>query len=231
MPVTLERVVPWGRSLDEYRQIFALSPADLRSNILGCADGPASFNAELTAQGGNVVSVDPIYAFSGEQIAQRVEETHQDMVAQVHANIDNFLWTRFTGPAEMGRHRLAVMRRFLADFDAGLVTGRYRVQELPTLDFAGGSFDLALCSHFLFLYSAQLSYQFHQAAMMELCRVAREVRIFPLLTLAVEQSPYVTPLCEHLRAAGYQAQVVTVDYEFQRGGNQMLQVWKSRRKT
>ena len=32
--------------------MFDLSAADLGRRILGCGDGPASFNAELTAQGG-----------------------------------------------------------------------------------------------------------------------------------------------------------------------------------
>jgi hypothetical protein len=36
---TLEQVVPWGRSFDEYRRIFALTDDDLRLRILGCGDG------------------------------------------------------------------------------------------------------------------------------------------------------------------------------------------------
>jgi hypothetical protein len=44
----LSKVVPWGGSLNEYRQVFSLSAEDLHKKILGCADGPASFNAELT---------------------------------------------------------------------------------------------------------------------------------------------------------------------------------------
>ncbi len=58
MAFTLDKVVPWGRSLDEYRRMFALTDSDLEKRILGCADGPASFNAELTANGGSVVSCD-----------------------------------------------------------------------------------------------------------------------------------------------------------------------------
>lgn len=45
MPFTLENIVPWGRSLDEYISMFQLSGKDLDAKILGCADGPASFNA------------------------------------------------------------------------------------------------------------------------------------------------------------------------------------------
>lgn len=48
MPFVLDQVVPWGRSFDEYVRMFALTDADLNRSILGCADGPAAFNAELT---------------------------------------------------------------------------------------------------------------------------------------------------------------------------------------
>jgi hypothetical protein len=68
----LEEVVPWGRNLAEYRSMFSLSATDLNAKILGCGDGPASFNAEMTELGHSVVSIDPIYQFSTEQIEQRV---------------------------------------------------------------------------------------------------------------------------------------------------------------
>ena len=55
MAFTLETVVPWGRSFDEYRRMFALTDSEIGQRILGCADGPASFNAELTAAGGTVI--------------------------------------------------------------------------------------------------------------------------------------------------------------------------------
>jgi hypothetical protein len=43
--VELDNVVPWGTSLDA--SWFALSDADLCSRLLGCGDGPASFNSML----------------------------------------------------------------------------------------------------------------------------------------------------------------------------------------
>ena len=49
------------------------------------------------------------------------------------------------------------------------------------LPFNDGAFDLALCSHFPFLYSTQLGEAFHRAALREMCRVAVEVGVFPLL--------------------------------------------------
>ena len=93
MPFSIDRVVPWGRSLEEYRAMFSLSEDDLGRRILGCGDGPASFNAELSARGGSVVSVDPLYRFSGTAIERRVRETFPTMMAQTRANRDDFVRT------------------------------------------------------------------------------------------------------------------------------------------
>ena len=59
----LKDVIPWGRSLAEYIDIFSLTGSDLDKTIMGCGDGPASFNAELSARGGCVVSVYTTYQF------------------------------------------------------------------------------------------------------------------------------------------------------------------------
>lgn len=64
----LNEVVPWGRTLQEYKLMFNLSEIDLNKKILGCGDGLASFNAEMTELGYSVVSIDPIYEFSGNKI-------------------------------------------------------------------------------------------------------------------------------------------------------------------
>jgi hypothetical protein len=81
--VKLSEVVPWGRSLSEYKEMFSLTSDDLRKKILGCGDGPACFNAELTANGGNVISIDPIYEFSAVQIQSRIEEVYPKMFAPI----------------------------------------------------------------------------------------------------------------------------------------------------
>ena len=85
-------------------------------------------------------------------------------------------------------------------------------------------FELCLCSHLLFLYSEQLSLEFHLASIYELLRVAREVRIFPLLTLNCEPSAYIELVLEDLSGRGYEVQVRSVTYGFQKGANQMLNI-------
>jgi hypothetical protein len=66
--LTLDRVVPWGRSFDEYRRMFTLTDLDLGLKIVGCRDGPSSFNAKATRRGTRVTSVDPIYRWDVAQI-------------------------------------------------------------------------------------------------------------------------------------------------------------------
>ena len=72
---TLDEVVPWGRSFDEYRRMFALTDHELGLKIVDCGSGPASFNAEATRRGGHIVSCDPIYCWSTDQIQERIAST------------------------------------------------------------------------------------------------------------------------------------------------------------
>lgn len=222
MAFTLDRVVPWGRSFEEYVRMFDLTAADLEKNILGCGDGPASFNSEMRRQGHRVTSLDPIYRFSAPQIAERITETYEVILEQLRASRKDYVWDIIGSPEELGTLRMAAMQAFLADYPGGRQEARYIAGELPTLPFADRQFDLALCSHLLFLYSEQLSPAFHQAAVAELWRVAREVRIFPLVTLAGGRSPHVEPAISYIEAFGGRASVVKVPYEFQRGGDEML---------
>jgi len=221
---TLDQIVPWGRSFDEYRRMFSLSDSDLRLNILGCGDGPAGFNAEATRRGDNVISCDPIYQFTTVEIRGRIAATYDQILNQARENTDDFVWTTITSVEELGRVRMEAMRTFLDDFDAGKAEGRYVDAGLPSLPFTDAAFDLALSSHFLFLYAEQLGEDFHRAAITELCRVAREVRIFPLLALGGKPSPCVKLVADQARAAGHDVVIERVPYEFQRGGNEMMRV-------
>lgn len=204
--------------------MFALSNADLEQRILGCSDGPANFNARLTQQGGRVVSVDPLYTHDAEFIRARIRETFDVVLQQTRENQDEFVWDHIPDPDALGRIRMEAMDGFLADYETGRSEQRYRAQSLPELDLADNTFDLALCSHFLFLYSQQLELDFHINAINELCRVATEVRIFPLLQLGATPSPHVDPVCQHLKKTGFTVTQERVPYEFQRGGNQMLRI-------
>lgn len=221
---TLETIVPWGRSFEEYLAMFSLADNDLEGRILGCGDGPAGFQAEASRRGLSVISCDPIYAFTKEEIASRIAATYTEVIEQTRRNPSAFVWDRMASVEELGRVRMAAMQAFLEDYPAGLLEGRYVNAELPVLPFSDHRFDLALCSHLLFLYSRQLDAAFHQASLLELTRVAHEVRVFPLLELGGTVSPHLAGQVEGLRAAGFRVSVERVGYEFQRGACEMLRI-------
>ena len=181
---------------------------------------PDSFNAEVTAEGREVVSCDPLYNFTPAEILSRIEATCNTMVENARAARHEFVWHEIESPEQLGEVRMAVMRRFLADFPGGLREGRYRAQALPHLDFCDGAFDLVLCSHFLFTYPEQLTLGFHVAAIEEMCRVVGEARVFPLLQGYGERSPHLQPVIDILRERGYRVEIRRVPYEFRRGGAQ-----------
>ena len=221
----LKTIVPWGRNLEEYRQIFSLSEEDLKKKILGCGDGPSSFNAELTALGGDVVSIDPIYEFSKEHLSSRIDEVATEVMSMVRQNRTNFVWRNIKSPEELEQIRMSAMRVFLEDYPEGLKQKRYCFEMLPSLSFKDNSFDLALSSHFLFLYSEHLDFEFHISAILEMLRVADEVRIFPLMTLNNTYSPHLKKVREVLAQKGYKSEIIKTEYEFQQGADKMLRVY------
>ncbi len=221
---TIDSVYPWGRSLDEYRRMFALTDEDLNGCIAGCADGPASFNAEMLQRGGRVVSFDPLYQFTTAEIRRRIDLTFPQLIEWARQNMHLFALDKIHSSADLYQQRLATMDRFLADYDAGKAAGRYVVAALPKLPAADRHFDLALCSHFLFLYSEQFTLEFHLDAITEMLRIASEVRVFPLLDFGGQRSCHVEPVLDLLAQRGLQTSIEQVPYEVQRGGNQMLRI-------
>src|SRR5689334_1179760 len=103
---TLDQVVPWGRSFDEYRRMFSLSDEDLGGRILGCGDGPASFNVEATRRGCNVVSCDPLYAFDTGDIQSRISATYAEIMEQVRQNAGAYIWDTIPSIEELGIVRM-----------------------------------------------------------------------------------------------------------------------------
>ena len=220
----LENVVPWGRSFEEYREIFSLSENDLKKSILGCGDGPASFNAELSSHGGNAVSIDPTYKFTAQELQSRITEVYDEIMPQMQANKDKYLWKSIPSVEALGNIRMSAMEKFIEDYEKGKEEERYIEASLPTVSFSDKQFDLALCSHYLFLYSEHISLNEHIQSLIELNRVAKEVRVYPLLSLNGEISPHLQAAMSALGDLGLSTSLTNVGYQFQKGATQMLVV-------
>ena len=222
----LDDIVPWGRSYTEYGKMFALNERDLHGRIIGVGDGPAAFNAEAHARGQDVTSVDPLYAFTPEEIRGRIRTVRPQIEAGLRTNPARYVWDHFPDIEALIAHRLDAMERFLEDYPGPGMSPRYRAAGIPRLPYEDGAFDLALVSHLLFTYSDHLGVEGHVEGITELLRVSREVRIFPLLTLAGDPSPHLEVVTAHARAAGWNTDIMPVDYIFQVGGDRMLRLWR-----
>ena len=221
----LEEVVPWGRNLEEYKNMFQLSDKDFQSKILGCGDGPSSFNCELTKRKGSVTSIDPIYQFTKDAIQKRIDTTSSVVGEQLRAHQNDFIWKDIGSVDRLIDMRLTAMRNFIEDYENGKNEKRYIDDELPKLSFESDSFDLVLSSHFLFLYSEHFDLQFHIDSILEMCRVSKkEVKIFPLLDLKNRKSEHLEPVLQILRDKGFETKIIKTGYEFQKGADELLSI-------
>jgi hypothetical protein len=210
-----------ARPLVEYRAMLGLSEADLAGRrILDCPGGGSSFVAEASALGADAVAVDPLYASSDAEIAARVRRDVLRGNRFVREHPERYVWTWFRSADHHRDLRGEGGERFVRDLAAH--RERYVAAALPNLPFADGAFDLALSSHLLFTYADRHDFAFHVDAVRELTRVAAEARFFPLVDLTPRRYPLLDELVTALAAEGIEARVTPVDYEFQRGGNEML---------
>jgi len=202
--------------------MFELSEADLSGRVLDCPGGGSSFTAVASAAGTAAVAVDPVYAESPQDLADRVRAEVERGAIWTGLTRDRYVWDFYASPERHTAIRVASAKLFAADLLAH--PERYRVGALPELPFEDRSFDLVLSSHFLFTYADRLDYAFHLASLLELARVAgHEARVFPLLHLAGHSNAtMLDTLRGDLDRAGIRAVVRPTGFEFQRGATEML---------
>lgn len=211
-----------GRTFGEYCRLFDLEWATFaRGPILDCAGGPSSF-AAVASTLTPVTAVDPRYGPPVATLEAACRRGVADTRDQLREKADAFVWDVYGDVETRVRYLEAATRRFLADY--GHEPGRYVRARLPSLPLDRDAFAVALCGNFLFLYDDRLDLSLHVAALRELARVAREVRVFPLHGLDGDRSPYVDPAVEHLADRGLVARIEPVPYEFQPGATEMLVV-------
>jgi hypothetical protein len=98
--------VPWGRTLAEYRAMFALGSVDRSKQVLDVAAGPASFTAEWATAGGRAIACDPLYALDQVTIRGRLAGAQVAIGELMAANAARFVWRSFPGPEALFRARL-----------------------------------------------------------------------------------------------------------------------------
>jgi hypothetical protein len=190
--------------------------------------GACSFTAKANNKGANAHAADILYRES----LDTLKELGEQGIDKIYANT---AWMKdhnfaFYGDLEgHKRHRKSALSDFVADYDKK----RYTYAKFPHLRFAANSFDLCLSGHFLFTYDDRFDYDFHLASIMSMIEIASEVRIFPLVDMNNSKqgkernfSPFVYRLLDELPSFELKAQIVPVDFEFQRGAGFMMRICK-----
>ena len=214
----------FGRTLEEYGRFFSLELPKLRGQaVLDVAAGPSSFTAEAVAKGIDAVAVDPQYGRPASELSAQVRDDYQRMFTQMRAKPHLFRLKSFPSIAAAETDRRAAAQRFLSDYEGNDRHGRYVRASLPLLPFLDGAFDLVLCAHLLFIYSARFDFEWHLDACTELARVSSgEVRIHPVCEANGRPYSELNRLRAELSLRGVLSEVLAVDYEFFAGGTSML---------
>ena len=144
---------------------------------------------------------------------------------QMSENMDNYVWKNIKNLDELEFTRMSAMRKFLSDYERGKAEGRYVFHELPNrLIYDDNHFDLGLSSHFLLMYTS-LGYDFHIASMIEMLRVCKEIRIFPIVDLDANKTVLMEKVIDYFKK-DYKIEIVKTEYEFQKGENKLLIIRK-----
>lgn len=230
----LEGIAFFGRTLNEYLGMFAISLDELKGQkILDCPSGPASFVAEATKLGIEAIGCDPLYLEDYQQLA---DKARKDIIQSLDRTAKTpELFYRQT-PEEITAFRdekLKAAEIFAADYTEGLKSGRYINAALPELPFADKSFDIALSGNLLFLYTdhkfggiidnSKFDYDFHLKAIQELVHVTRnEIRLYPIEMPKVGMHQFMEKLIPDLKDIGIESRIMRGTYRDIRGADHTL---------
>ncbi|WOO39510.1 hypothetical protein [Rubellicoccus peritrichatus] len=223
--VHFDHIAFFGRRLKEYECFFNFSTSDYSNKqILDVAAGTSSFASEASIFGAKVTAIDPCYALDPTAAHTRAKEDFDMVMASIRGKQDYLVKTTFKSLEELAEMRWGATEKFLVDYKAQYQSGRYLAETLPKLSFEDNTFDLALCGHFLFLFSDRLDYAFHRDSLIELCRVARDVRLYPLVGTDTKEYPQLKELRSELLDQGIESRMIDVDYAVIQGSGTLLQL-------
>lgn len=196
--------VLWGCGIFDYREVFDLDDDLLTGRILEHACGPTAFNAGQTARGQVVISQDALFAMPQSALSECVMSASEQLQTQA---------------------RREGLRTFVADFASGRLERRYRpVSALPFPE-KNFSFDCVLTAHSLFEDARATSLDYHMAILLELARLAPEVRLYPLTDGSGSPSPLLGPLLLALQQKNHGTEVREVRSTDGMTSGAMLRIW------
>lgn len=229
MSLQLDDILITGRTFEEYKRFFDLDVEKLKGkNVLDCPSGASSFVAEAKTQEIKAKGTDILYQFTKEEIKKQgeisIEKIYEDTSWM---NGHNFEF--YKSIQNHRKFREEALKKFLEDYNKE----DYFYNQLPKLNFEDDQFDILLSSHLLFVYDDRFDYEFHKKAILEMLRVAKEVRIFSMVDFKNSRvkeeknfSPYAYKTIEELQE--FKCTIQKVDFEFQPRAGYMLKITKDK---
>lgn len=221
----MRKLVLWGHRPEEYREMFDLTKEEMDSSILEYGCGPSAVNLIQSKADHKVVSCDPLFTLDKDTLYSKTALIFADMVEQVLLEKEQFDFSREGSLEKLIAKRRQGMDLFFADYKKGKEEKRYIGLTEYALPFETYSFDFALSSHYLFAELDNQDVDFHIQLIRELARVAKEVRIFPLIDRKGQPSSLLGPVLLALQEENYGVEVRESSYHLQPSGNAMLRVW------
>ena len=83
---TLDKVVPWGRSFDEYQRMFALTQTRSWPEDRGVRRRPRQFQCRGHAAWVDSTTCDPMYRYYVDQLQERIAATYEQILGQTRRN-------------------------------------------------------------------------------------------------------------------------------------------------
>ena len=222
----LNNMFYWGLSYQNVVDMFSLDEHDLQNKILDCMGAPSSFNPIAHEKGQHVVSCSDTYGCNKEELQIKMQEALRQTMMIIEENPHRFVNTAIGLPKKYEANLKENLKIFMHDYNDAVKQHRYSPESLPSLDFKNCEFNLAICRHFLFVRNENFSIDFHLKSIKEMCRVAGEARIFPLLDADGNVSEKLPLVMQALQQDGYDVEIRKVNYELQKGANAMLRVWQ-----
>ncbi len=223
--MTKHEAIPcWIHGLEEYEQMFDLQADDYRKILFDFPGSISSFNADVYQQAHRIVSGDTIYSMDFPAMQAYVEQLLQSNYAYLKQHAQAVLRHGVADIESIFKIVQDNSERFLTDYVTGKKQARYQAVFMPHLPYKNHEFQLALCCDYVFNHHKQNDCT-PQEVVFELCRIAEEVRIFPVLTERGEPSTWLGPLMLELQQRHYGIEVRHVAFKNVKGNNAMLRIW------
>jgi hypothetical protein len=206
---------------EDYCKMFALDEILLQRKIIDFPGAFSSFNATAHQKDQSVVSLDGLYDLGTAMIENVVSQQKQiwiNHVSQMSGTPDLFPIAQ----EKFAKFKLS-SDLFLDDYTNGKEQQRYQAGDSESkLPFDDHSFQLALCSHWLFKQDFDLKQTIDFID--ELCRVAGEVRIFPINNAKYEAPEFLGHLMANYQTRGFQISCIAIEFDKHETGSAMLSI-------